>query len=298
MKSANVVPPSEGLHMVPASEVEVLFRKATDVAGVCKELAIKASSSISGRKYVRVEGWMAIATAHGCCASARDVERVPGGIRAIAEIKRMSDGMVLCTAEGFVGEDEVTWFGGQKEEWDQASRSKVMKTVPKRAEYAIRAMAQTRAISRACRTAFAHVVVLMDADLQTTPAEEVPEGGFPASRGDAGDVHEGERTRGGTATEVKATEAKAVCVPRDVGNITEEERAQFKEGKWRAVVVHFGKNKGVKLGDMEERQLAWYAEEWEPKPFGGAKTLAPDDRILRAALDAYLDEETLRRKNR
>jgi RNase H-fold protein (predicted Holliday junction resolvase) len=33
-------------------------------------------------------------------------------------------------------------------------------------------MAQTRAISRVCRSAFAHCVVLIDADLSTTPAEE------------------------------------------------------------------------------------------------------------------------------
>ena len=39
-------------------------------------------------------------------------------------------------------------------------------------------MAQTRAISRACRSAFAHVVVMMNAGLSTTPAEEVPLGGF------------------------------------------------------------------------------------------------------------------------
>src|SRR3546814_8677098 len=39
-------------------------------------------------------------------------------------------------------------------------------------------MAQTRAISRACRSAFAHVVVMMKAGLETTPAEEIPSGGF------------------------------------------------------------------------------------------------------------------------
>jgi hypothetical protein len=33
-------------------------------------------------------------------------------------------------------------------------------------------------MSRACRSAFAHVVVMIDRDLGTTPAEEVPEGGF------------------------------------------------------------------------------------------------------------------------
>jgi hypothetical protein len=39
-------------------------------------------------------------------------------------------------------------------------------------------MAQTRAISRACRSAFAFVVTMMDAGLETTPAEEVPQDGF------------------------------------------------------------------------------------------------------------------------
>jgi hypothetical protein len=39
-------------------------------------------------------------------------------------------------------------------------------------------MAQTRAISRACRSAFAFVVTYMDAGLETTPAEEVPAEGF------------------------------------------------------------------------------------------------------------------------
>jgi hypothetical protein len=34
-------------------------------------------------------------------------------------------------------------------------------------------MAQTRAISRVCRSAFAHVVVMMNANLSTTPAEEM-----------------------------------------------------------------------------------------------------------------------------
>lgn len=137
-----------------------LMRLATDVAGVCKDIVLKTSVTIQGRKYVPVEGWMSIATAHGCIASSRNVEKIEGGYRAIGEIRRMSDGTVLSTAEGFVGMDET-------------------KTWAQRPEYACRAMAQTRAISRACRAAFAHVVVLMNAGLSTTPLEEVPDGGFP-----------------------------------------------------------------------------------------------------------------------
>ena len=132
----------------------VRMRTATDVASVCKQIVVQTAMTIQGRKYVRVEGWQAIAIAHGCIASARDVEMVEGGVRAIGEIKRVEDGAILATAEGFVGDDESMWA--------------------KRPLYARRAMAQTRAISRACRSAFAHVVVMMAAGLETTPAEEIP----------------------------------------------------------------------------------------------------------------------------
>jgi hypothetical protein len=145
-----------------AADVEA-YRASTEAADMCKEIVVATSSTIQGRRYVAVEGWQAIAIAHGCALSARDVERVEGGVRAIGEVRRMSDGQLIATAEGFVGEDEPTWYGGP-------SRGK---TLPKRADYAIRAMAQTRAMSRAGRTAFAHVVVMMKAGLATTPAEEM-----------------------------------------------------------------------------------------------------------------------------
>lgn len=158
------------LEVLPAQNMRV----ATDVAGVSREIVLRTAIEIQGRKYVRVEGWMAIATAHGCVASSRSVEKVEGGYRAIGEIRRISDGALLAQAEGFVGEDESTWFGGEK--WSRASNR--MEQVPKRADYAIRAMVQTRAISRVCRAAFSHVVVMIDGNLSTTPAEEVPEHGF------------------------------------------------------------------------------------------------------------------------
>ena len=134
------------------------YKQATVCASICKAIVTKTAITIQNRKYVRVEGWQAIAVAHGCIASSKDVEKTETGIRAIGEVRRMTDGLVLSTAEGFVGNDEATW--GQRD------------------EYAKRAMAQTRAISRACRSAFAHVVVMMDAGLETTPAEEIPAGGF------------------------------------------------------------------------------------------------------------------------
>ena len=130
-----------------------LMRQATDVASVCREIVTKTAMNIQGRKYVRYEGWLALARAFGCTVGTHDVEKVEGGIRAMADVRRISDGTILATAEGFVGEDEKMWAG--------------------RPLYARRAMAQTRAASRACRAAFSFVVVMIDAGLSTTPAEEM-----------------------------------------------------------------------------------------------------------------------------
>jgi hypothetical protein len=138
--------------IIPSNGVDT-YRMSTDAAAICGAIVKATAQTIQGKKYVKVEGWQAIAIAHGCVASSRDVEVVEGGIRAIGEVRRMSDGFVIATAEGFVGDDEKTW----------ASRPM----------FARRAMTQTRAISRACRSAFAHVVVMIDKSLSTTPAEEM-----------------------------------------------------------------------------------------------------------------------------
>jgi hypothetical protein len=159
------------------SNVEA-YRASTEAAALCKEIVARTASEIQRRKYVSVEGWQAIARAHGCAAGARDVERVDGGVRAIGEVRDIHTGALIAVAEGFVGEDEPTWYGGT-----QVTKYGT-KELPKRADYAIRAMAQTRAMSRACRSAFAHVVVMMDAGLQTTPAEEVPAEGFDRETGE------------------------------------------------------------------------------------------------------------------
>lgn len=145
------------LAVIPTNGADT-YRMSTDAAHLCASIVKATAQTIQGKKYVRVEGWQSIAVAHGCAASARGVEIVEGGIRAVGEVRRMDTGAVIAEAEGFVGDDEKMW----------ASRPM----------YARRAMAQTRAISRACRSAFAHVVVMIDKDLSTTPAEEVPPEGF------------------------------------------------------------------------------------------------------------------------
>lgn len=130
-----------------------IFKQSTNAAHMCKEIVLKRAISLQGKRYVPVEGWQAIALAHGCVVSAENVRKVEGGYAADGVIRRMADGSEIARAEGFLGDDEKTWAN--------------------RPTFAKRAMAQTRAMSRACRTAFAHVVVMMDVGLETTPAEEM-----------------------------------------------------------------------------------------------------------------------------
>ena len=157
MSETQIIQHQNGINGVAAH-----IRQATDVAGACREIVNATAQQIGQKRYVRVEGWQSIAVAHGCVASARDVERTEEGYKCIGEVRRMDTGQVIATAEGFLGFDEEMWA--------------------KRPTYAQRAMCQTRAISRACRSAFAHVVVLIDRNLSTTPAEEVPFGGFEESK--------------------------------------------------------------------------------------------------------------------
>ena len=148
------------------SSPQQVMAMVSSVARATKSLVGSAIISLQGKKYIKVEGWQAIAAAHGCTVTADTVTaQDDGAVIATAFVRRLRDNATLGSAEGYVGMDEV---------WG------------KRPIYARRAMAQTRAISRACRNAFAHVVVAMNSEhatgFETTPAEEVPEGGFPERR--------------------------------------------------------------------------------------------------------------------
>ena len=245
-----------------------LYRQSTNIAGLCKDIVLKSAVDIEGRKYVKVEGWMSIAVAHGCIATIKSVEVTPTGTLAVAEIRRQSDGAILTTAEGFVGTDEPVWYGGEIERFNKYKNIREKKTLVKRPEYAIRAMAQTRAVSRACRTAFAHVVVLMNSGLETVPAEEAGADGEGFVDLDA--------TRPATAT--------APTGPAPASNpeleAKEVSRSTFEGGKWKTVSIHFGKNyKGQKLGEMTPAALAGWLK-WTPK-----EGCSEEDKILRLALD-------------
>jgi hypothetical protein len=232
------------------------IRQATDVAGACREIVKATAQRIGQKDYVRVEGWQSIAVAHGCVASARDVERVEDGWRCIGEVRRMDTGQVIATAEGFLGDDEEMWA--------------------KRPTYAKRAMCQTRAISRACRSAFAHVVVLIDRNLSTTPAEEVPFGGFDDKQLNTDKYEEP------TAAEVKEITAQLV------------EEKKTKDSEVKDMVVGFGKYKGQTVRQIARSSegfswLMWLNEQ----PLKNAPDGQPykKDIQLRAVIKAVIEED-------
>jgi hypothetical protein len=158
-------------------------------------------------------------------ASARDVERLEDGYRCIGEVKRMDNGQVISQAEGFLGDDEAMW----------ASRP----------TYAKRAMVQTRAISRACRSAFAHIVVLIDSKLSTTPAEEIPIGGFE----DINTNKYAEAPKRVTLDTVKADFISKADLA-DITNKLNGVVVKSNGGEPRDMELKFGKHKGSTLREI------------------------------------------------
>lgn len=66
-------------------------------------------------------------------------------------------------------------------------------------------------------------------------------------------------------------------------------QAPEQAGDWRNVTIHFGKNKGVQLGELGEKQLLWYWENAE-KQLAEGKTLSGQDKILYDACSVALNK--------
>ena len=166
--------------LVPVSDAGSQLSSWKQVAEVCKQIVMAASCQIDGRRYVKVEGWQALAAMGQMTPEIEKVEfaemenpwngETMTGMRAVAVLRRDSDGRVLSRAQGFCSYQETLTKkdGSVVQRWHD--------------QYAVESMAQTRAISKVCRNKLAFVLVMMNAGLQTTPAEEVPPGGFQNQR--------------------------------------------------------------------------------------------------------------------
>jgi hypothetical protein len=245
--------------------VSEYHRRATDVAGLVRALVTGKAVQIGPRKYIPVDAYQAVANAMGCVASARDVKRVEGGYTAIGEVKRLSDGCVVAEGEGFVGDDEPKWKNGP--------------------EYARRSMVQTRAIGRACRAAFAFVVPMIDLGLSSTPAEEMDgiNQGTETPPAPVGTAGVKAALRGPLPSPPQSTVAAAK-------HSAESSGAQATHD--RNVSFAFGKNAGVRLCELSEGGLKWYAQCF-------ARDLADDSKAnfhakTRAQLDSVNAELAFR----
>ena len=111
------------------------------------------------KDYPKVDWWTAMGFALNLVPRLEgDVEEdpnMPGLFRATVAVWHTEQGVVVTRAQGFCSRDELTPRGNKR--W--------------RDEYAVRAMAQTRAIGRAYRGPLGGLAAM--AGLQTTPAEEM-----------------------------------------------------------------------------------------------------------------------------
>ncbi len=141
--------------------------RASEVAALIAD-AIKQrgwSLTIEGREYVRVEGWQLLATMLGCTPYVTQVwreERDDGYVYVSrCEIRRLSDGQAVASGEGLCASGETL----RKRDGSIIARW--------HDEYAVRAMAQTRAVGRAMRNAYGGIIAM--AGYAPTPAEEMVE---------------------------------------------------------------------------------------------------------------------------
>lgn len=137
-------------------EPQVIIEKATQVANRLADIVEKSKlySMIKDKKYVRAEGWTTMAAMLGVFPSVEYCRRIEreGEIAYEAKVllthlsgKNVGAGEAICSSA------ERSWGG--------------------RDEYAVKSMAQTRALGKACRISFSWIMAL--AGYETCPAEEM-----------------------------------------------------------------------------------------------------------------------------
>ena len=142
------------LGTIRATSPDDLVYRATLIARTLTRVVTdqRLYSNISGKKYVKVEGWNTLGALIGIVPREVEVlEELDGSVQATVELIRVSDGAVVGRGSAVVGMDEPTWS--------------------KRPRYARRSMAITRATGKAFRLGFSWIMAL--AGFEATPAEEM-----------------------------------------------------------------------------------------------------------------------------
>ena len=138
-----------------------IVRRASETADVLARVLREKqlTSNISGKEYVRVEGWTLLGTMLGVFPVCEWTRQLPDGWEARVEARTLA-GQVVGAAEAECLRSERAWA--------------------KRDDYALRSMAQTRATSKALRQPLGFVVTL--AGFEATPAEEMPRDAAPTDK--------------------------------------------------------------------------------------------------------------------
>lgn len=155
-------PQAAPLTLFGTSDPVAVLHEAARVASALKSVLVRQRlyAAIGNRNYVTVEGWTLLGSMLGVFPQIEWTRRIKGTdsdyskdgweARAIAVVA--STGTTIGAAEAMCTRQESTWRA--------------------RDDYALRGMAQTRAISRALRGPLDFVVKL--AGFESTPAEEMP----------------------------------------------------------------------------------------------------------------------------
>jgi len=149
----------EGLALL-SDNPEELVKRATRIANALGPIIEqkKLYSMISGKKYVRVEGWTTLGAMLGLFPFVTEVKRVSesdGEIAFNARVElRTMDGRAISAAEAMCSNAEKGWKGRDK--------------------FAIESQSQTRATGKVLRLPLAWIMTL--AGYEATPAEEMTNG--------------------------------------------------------------------------------------------------------------------------
>lgn len=189
MSEAEIIHDAEviGTELVPATgnlfrtedPVEII-RRATETADALAQVIQdkKLFKQIGQKNHVLVEGWTLLGTMLGVFPVVEWTRKTDDGWEARVEARTLG-GQVVGAAEAECLRTENTWKS--------------------RDDYALRSMAQTRAVSKALRGPLGFVVTL--AGFEATPAEEMP--------------------RDGGVVEHRVIEPKGVAVPKSWAKLNE-----------------------------------------------------------------------------
>lgn len=142
---------TEFFELAPRDQV----RHASEIADVLSDVIEKQGlfSLISGKKYVKAEGWQTLGTLLGVVPKESWVKRHDDGTyEAFVDLVKFRDGTIVGGASAICSRKERRWSSAD--------------------EYAVRSMAVTRATGKAYRTSFAWIVTL--AGYAPTNEEEMP----------------------------------------------------------------------------------------------------------------------------